>query len=101
MPGPATLLPGEDGRIFKGGGGESTVKQLCFKPISIDLNNYENVEAAIEDVRTTLKDTNIPHNGVFIEINNQLQENVLNLFKAYDTEEFLADEEIRAGISEG
>ena len=30
-----------------------------------------------------------------------LQEQILNLFKAYDTEEFLADEEIRAGISEG
>jgi len=36
-----------------------------------------------------------------LEDNNQLQENVLNLFKAYDTEEFLGDEEVRIGISDG
>ena len=33
--------------------------------------------------------------------NNELQTDILNLFKAYDTEEFLTNEEIRMGIQEG
>ena len=47
-------------------------KTLCFKPVNINLEDYETMRAAIDDVRETLKGTNVPNDGVFIEVNNQL-----------------------------
>lgn len=36
-----------------------------------------------------------------IQESTEVQSNLLNLFKAYDTEEFLADEELRNNFNDG